>query len=74
MDGPRISQCFGRTPFSWIYANGLHEGLDMYNNENTAIKAVDDGVAYSYRGSGSLGNNVRVFHPNGKMTLYFHLQ
>ena len=74
MDGPRISQCFGRTPFSWIYANGLHEGLDMYNNENTAIKAVDDGVAYYYRGSGSLGNNVRVFHPNGKMTLYLHLQ
>ncbi len=74
MDNPTISQCFGKTPFSWVYANGLHEGLDMYNNYQIAVHAVDDGVAYSYRGSGSLGNNVRIFHSNGKMTLYLHLQ
>lgn len=74
MEGPRISQCYGRTPFSWVYSNGLHAGIDMYNNANTAIRAVEDGVAYSYRGSSSLGNNVRVFHSNGKMTLYLHLQ
>ena len=74
MEGPRISQCYGKTPFSWVYSNGLHAGVDMYNNGNTAVRAVEDGVAYSYRGSGSLGNNVRVFHSNGKMTLYLHLQ
>lgn len=74
MNGPRISQCYGKTPFSFVYANGLHEGLDMYNNDDTAVRSIDDGVAYFYRGSSSLGNNVRVFHPSGKMTLYLHLQ
>lgn len=75
MNGPHISQCYGKTPFSFVYANGLHEGLDMYNNGDTTVRAVDDGVAYFYRDSGNgFGNNVRVFHSNGKMTLYLHLQ
>ena len=74
MENPKISQCYGKTPFSFVYSNGLHEGVDMYNNDNVAVKSVDDGVAYFYRGSSSLGNNVRVFHSSGKMTLYLHLQ
>lgn len=75
MENPHISQCYGKTPSSgYLYSNGLHEGVDMYNNDSIAVRAVDDGVAYFYRGSSSLGNNVRVFHPNGKMTLYLHLQ
>lgn len=74
MDNPKISQCYGHTPFSWVYSNNFHEGVDMYNNDSIAVRAVDDGVAYFYRGSSSLGNNVRVFHSNGKMTLYLHLQ
>ncbi len=74
MENPKISQCYGKTPYSFVYSNGLHEGVDMYNNDNIAVRSVDDGVAYFYRGSSSLGNNVRVFHHNGKMTLYLHLQ
>lgn len=74
MSGPKISQCYGKTPYSFVYANGLHEGVDMYDGSDIAVRSVDDGVAYFYRGSGSLGNNVRVFHSNGKMTLYLHLQ
>lgn len=75
LDNPRISQCFGKTPYSFVYANGLHEGLDMYSlGDAIPVKAVDDGQAYFYRGSSSLGNNVRIFHSNGKMTLYLHLQ
>lgn len=74
MNGPRISQCYGKTPYSFVYANGLHDGLDMYDNSDVIVRSVDDGVAYFYRGSSSFGNNVRVFHSNGKMTLYLHLQ
>lgn len=74
MENPKISQCYGHTPYSFVYSNGFHEGVDMYDNNNLAVRAVEDGVAYFYRGSSSLGNNVRVFHPSGKMTLYLHLQ
>ena len=74
MSNPRISQCFGKTPYSFVYLNGRHDGLDLYNSSDIAVRSVSDGVAYFYRGSSSLGNNVRVFHPNGKMTLYLHLQ
>lgn len=74
MNNPTVSQCYGKTPFSSVYSNGLHEGFDMYDNADITVKAVDDGVAYFYRGSSALGNNVRVFHNNGKMTLYLHLQ
>lgn len=74
MSSPRMTQCYGKTPYSFVYANGLHEGIDIYDSDDLAVRAVDDGVAYFYRGSSSLGNNVRVFHNNGKMTLYLHLQ
>lgn len=74
MQSPRMTQCFGKTPYSFVYANGIHDGIDIYDNNDISVRSVDDGVAYFYRGSGSLGNNVRVFHPNGKMTLYLHLQ
>lgn len=74
MNNPVVSQCFGSTPFSWIYSNGVHDGLDMYEKNDIAVRAVEDGKAYFYRGSSSLGNNVRVFHSDGKMTLYLHLQ
>lgn len=74
MSSPHISQCFGKTPYSFVYLNGRHDGLDLYDTSDVAVRSVSDGVAYFYRGSSSLGNNVRVFHPSGKMTLYLHLQ
>jgi len=69
----RITQGWGKTPFSRIYASGVHNGVDMVST-NKNVQAVNDGVAYFYRNSGGLGNNVRIFHPDGKMTLYLHLQ
>lgn len=75
MASPRISQCFGHTPFSnAYYKSGLHSGVDMYDDGNPLIKAVDNGNAYTYRGGQSAGNGVFIFHDNGKMTLYWHLQ
>ena len=74
MSNPRITQCFGHTPYSYVYQGNFHQGLDMADNLNVLVKSVDDGIAYFYRGTGSFGNNVRIFHANGKMSLYMHLQ
>lgn len=74
MATPRITQCFGHTPWSWRYAGDFHHGIDMTDKEDVVVRAVEEGEAYFYRGETSFGNNVRIFHPNGKMTLYLHLQ
>ncbi len=74
MSNPTISQCFGHTPWSWRYQSGIHNGVDMWDDVNPLIKAVEEGNAYTYRGGQSAGNGVFIFHPNGKMTLYWHMQ
>lgn len=75
MNNPRISQCFGHTPFSsGRYASGMHNGVDMWNDDDRAVLSVDDGNAYTYLGGQAKGNGVFIFHNNGKMTLYWHLQ
>lgn len=74
MENPFVSQCFGHTPWAWRYQLGIHNGVDMYNDNNIFIHAVDEGNAYVYRGGQTNGNGVFIFHSNGKMTLYWHLQ
>lgn len=74
MANPKISQCFGHTPWSWRYQSSIHNGVDMYDDANPLIKSVEEGNAYTYRGGQSAGNGVFIFHPNGKMSLYWHLQ
>ncbi|MDP2720790.1 MAG: peptidoglycan DD-metalloendopeptidase family protein [bacterium] len=73
MGNIRVTQCWGHTPYSWTYSNNFHNGFDIVD-PNAIVKTTDDGVAYFYRGSSAMGNNVRVFHPDGKMTLYLHLK
>ena len=73
MSNPRITQCFGHTPYSYVYAGNFHHGLDIVDTNNTTVRAIDDGTAYFYKGN-SFGNNVRIFHSNGKMSLYLHLR
>lgn len=74
MNSPTISQWFGQTSFSYVYRNGLHVGVDMYNSNDIGIYAADDGMAYFYRGGQTAGNGVLIYHNDGKMTLYWHLQ
>ncbi len=74
LGNPYITQCYGSTPYSYVYTSKFHEGLDMATSGNIAITAVEDGIAYFYRGNTSFGNNIRIFHSNGKMFLYLHLQ
>lgn len=75
-DNLHISQGFGNTCYeSILYGGKPHPALDMYNNTNITIKAPDDGQAYFCRNcTGDGANGVFLFHSNGKMTLYWHLQ
>ncbi len=74
MSNPRITQCYGNTPYSSVYQGNFHRGVDMADTNNLAIKSIKKGTAYFYRGATSLGNHVRVFHEDGTMTLYAHMQ
>ena len=74
MRNPSITQCYGHTPWSWRYQSGIHNGVDMYDDVDTLVRAVDSGNKYVYRGGQAVGNGVFIFHDNGKMSLYWHLQ
>lgn len=72
----RISQGYGHTCYSNLYYKGNpHPALDMYNNANIVVTAVEQGKAYFCQNcTGDGANGVFIFHPNGKMSLYWHLQ
>ncbi len=76
IEGLLISQGYGETCFSGkMYGGRPHPAYDMYNNSNILVKAVDDGKAYFCRNClGDGANGVFLFHSNGKMSLYWHLQ
>lgn len=75
-DNLHISQGYGKTCYTGaLYGGKPHPAFDMYNNTNIAIHAVEEGEAYTCRNcTGDGGNGVFIFHPDGKMTLYWHLQ
>lgn len=79
MDEPiKITQGRGATQYSYLYSDRFHHGIDMVSS-NKLIYAVNDGVAYYYKDRypnqkiGS-GNHVKLFHADGKMTLYLHME
>lgn len=79
MDEPiKITQGRGATQYSYLYSDRFHHGVDMVS-DNKLIYAVNDGAAYYYKDRypnqkiGS-GNHVKLFHSDGKMTLYLHMQ
>lgn len=75
-DNLSINQGYGITCWSWMYKiNPFHPALDIENKIDIVIRAVEEGQAYICRNcAGDGGNGVFIFHPNGKMTLYWHLQ
>jgi len=74
-NGLYISQGFGQTCWSWMYKGNPHPAFDMVNNSDITVKATEEGNAYICRNcTGDGANGVFIFHPNGKMTLYWHLQ
>ena len=72
-----ITQGRGHTPYDYKYSDRFHHGIDMWTN-NKIIYAIDDGVAYYFKDKypnqkKEYGNHIKLFHPDGKMTLYLHL-
>lgn len=76
MNLSEISQGSGYTCYSNAYYRGNpHPAWDMWGPIGTSIKASEEGRAYFCRNClGDGGNGVFIFHNNGKMTLYWHLQ
>ena len=76
LDNPTISQGAGYTCYSQsFYRGNPHPAYDMWGPTGSAVYAVDDGTAYICRNClGDGGNGVFIFHQNGLMTLYWHLQ
>lgn len=74
--GLYITQGHGVTCWSNVYYRGKpHPAYDMYNNGSITIRAVEEGNAYFCRNCNKDGGNgVFIFHPNGKMSLYWHVQ
>ena len=78
MESYEITQSRGATQYAYLYKDRFHHGIDMVSNTKL-IYAINDGVAYYYKDKypnqrvGS-GNHVKLFHPDGKMTLYLHME
>ena len=75
-DTVRVTQGYGRTSYSAIYANGFHTGVDMVNSDkNYDVKTVRNGILY--RGSIACGGGtlryVKVDQGDGLSTYYLHV-
>jgi len=72
-DPIRITQSFGRTSYSSIYAGGIHTGVDMVNNANLTVKAIKKGTLY--RGGMACGGGtlryVKVDHDEDEYATYY---
>jgi len=76
MASPTVTQGFGKTCWSAVYYGGkVHPAFDMASSYGSPIYAVADGQAFSCRNClGDGGNGVFIFHDDGYMTVYWHLQ
>ncbi|MFV1917288.1 MAG: murein hydrolase activator EnvC [Patescibacteria group bacterium] len=74
-DPIRITQGYGQTSYSGIYAGHVHTGVDMTNDDNREVKSVKKGTLY--RGGISCGGGtlqyVRVQQDDGYDTYYLHV-
>jgi peptidoglycan hydrolase CwlO-like protein len=80
MNNFRITQGFGITCHRRMYIGptnpeGFHPAIDLAGPKNSPIYAVEEGEAYFCKNCDSHGaNGVFIFHPDGKMTMYWHVQ
>jgi peptidoglycan hydrolase CwlO-like protein len=69
----RITQSYGKTPYSSIYAGDFHTGVDMVSTADLTVKAVKAGTLY--RGSIACGGGslkyVRVDHSDDDYDTYY---
>lgn len=77
-DPIRLTQHFGKTPYSWRYAysDGVHTGYDMVST-SSVIRAPSDGTLYSSNqvcGTGSIIKIKYIDHGEGVLSFYLHVQ
>jgi peptidoglycan hydrolase CwlO-like protein len=78
-DTIRMTQHFGRTPYSWRYAysGGIHTGFDMVSTSSDVIRAPADGTLYSSSqacGGSSVIKIKYIDHGDGVLSFYLHVQ
>ncbi|MBI5619698.1 peptidoglycan DD-metalloendopeptidase family protein [Candidatus Gottesmanbacteria bacterium] len=78
-DTIRLTQHFGKTPYSWRYAysDGIHTGFDMISTANDVIRAPADGTLYSSSqtcGGSSIIKIKYIDHGDGIISFYLHVQ
>jgi len=68
-----VSSPFGRRldPFTGRWSN--HQGVDYRARSGTPVYAVANGTVTAARYNGGYGNEVRIRHSSGMITLYAHL-
>lgn len=73
--GLRVTQGYGNTCWSWMYKGKPHPAFDIVGSGDITVRAIEEGKAYACRNcTGDGANGVFIFHTNGKMSLYWHLQ
>jgi|SRR3989344_1701702 len=78
-DPIRMTQRFGKTPYSWRYAysGGIHTGFDMTSNASSVIKAPADGTLYASSqpcGGSSIIKIKYIDHGDSTLSFYLHVQ
>lgn len=78
-DTVRITQYFGKTPYSWryTYSGGIHTGIDMISTSGNVIRAPKDGTLYASSeacGSGSVIKIKYIQHADNVVSFYLHVQ
>lgn len=75
MKNPIINQLFGKTPWSWRYASGRHDGIDM-EDSNINIYAPEDGtiVKGTMACGGPVINYVAINHGSGIVSFFLHVR
>ena len=78
-DAIRITQYYGKTPYSWRYAysGGIHTGIDMVSTASDVIRAPADGTLYSSSqscGGSSIIKIKYIDHGDSTISFYLHVQ
>ena len=78
-DTVRITQYFGKTPYSWryTYSGGIHTGIDMISTSSNVIRAPKEGTLYSSSqacGDGSIIKIKYIDHGDSVVSFYLHVQ
>lgn len=78
-DPIRLTQRFGKTPYSWRYAysGGIHTGFDLISNAGSVVKAPEGGTLYSSSqpcGGSSIIKIKYIDHGDSTLSFYLHVQ